>query len=176
SVPSSPGSRSPPPILGLSESGGIVLSAVRGDGLQWTGAIGAIRGRITERGTNISVPGVVVTLTGVGSTATDDGGQYSFGLLPPGRYGLEVVDSTFAGFLKLRKDDRDAVVGRGDTVRANFEVSSRASLIASMCKGEPSDPGTSVLLGHLDDGTGQWPKDLRVEAEWLTALTKTGTG
>src|SRR5205807_8463687 len=79
-----------PVLVGLSESGGYVLSAQWPDSLKWLGKIGAIRGRVAERETGAPVAGALVSLVGVGTTITDTAGSYSLMMLPPGRYGLQV--------------------------------------------------------------------------------------
>lgn len=159
----------------MTETGGVVLSGDWRDGSKWVGPIGAIRGRVTEKGSDRAARGVGISLKGVATTVTDSVGRFLFGLLPPGRYGLEVHDTAFAEFVRPRGDDSETGVNRGDTTEINFQVESRTTLMGTLCKDRR---GTldGVVLGRVSDGSGSWPRDLKVEAEWLAGVTQTGVG
>lgn len=160
-------------VTGLSESGGYVLSAQWPDSSRWIGRIGGIRGRVSERSSNAPVSGAAVSLTGMFSATTDLAGSYSFAPLPPGRYELSVLDTAFGQYLRPRHDAREVVVTRSDTLVADFEVAPRLALMDAICKDQSPAKGSSVLLGHIDDGTGAPPKGLRVQTSWVAEFTRT---
>jgi hypothetical protein len=115
-------------------------------------------------------------LAGVATTETDSAGLFKFPLLPPGRYVVQVGDTAFAEYAAPRKDERQVVVTKGDTVEANFFVTARDAVVEALCPGKWSGREMSILLGRVSDGSGSWPADLRVEGEWFAALTQTSAG
>jgi hypothetical protein len=154
-------------VARIGESGGLVVAARWPDSTTWTGRIGSIRGRVTEKGSTNPAPHVLVQIEGVDTTVTDGAGRYEFGLLPAGMYSVRLIDTTFEHFTRPRTATAETRVGRGDTVEVNFGAQSHASLIADLCKGEQSGPRTSTILGRISDGSGRWPRDLHIESEWL---------
>jgi hypothetical protein len=155
-------------VARIGESGGSVIAAQWPDSTKWTGRIGSVRGRVTQKNTPDPAPHVLVSIEGVGDTTmTDEAGRFTFGLLPAGLYSLHVIDTTLELFNRPRTAASEARVGRGDTVEVDFAVPSRAAFIADLCSDQRPPPRTSTILGRITDGANQWPHDLHIESTWL---------
>jgi hypothetical protein len=162
-------------VANLGESGGTVLQARWPDSTQWTGRIGSVRGRVSQKKSPDPAPHVLVSIEGMADTTmTDEAGRFEFGLLPAGLYSLHVIDTTLELFNRPRTASAEARVGRGDTVEVNFEVPSRAAFIADLCSDQRPVPKTSTILGRISDGANQWPRDLRIESVWLGDIGAVG--
>lgn len=153
-------------VTALLETGGYVVAASWNDGTQWSGRLGGIRGVVREARSGAPMEGVAVSVPGA-STATTNLGGYTLAL-PPGRYRLGLIDSTFAGYVEPRQQSRELVVGRSDTTVADFEVPSRESLLGELCRGYRGS-GTSILLGLIEPGGRGLPERLIVRASWIAS-------
>jgi hypothetical protein len=107
----------------LSEAGGFVLDAAWPDGERYTATLGAVKGRVRETKTERPIPDVTINVRGGTWAFTDSTGNYSFAVMPPGRYELAVIDSGKGG--RERRQTRTVAVELGDTVVADFELDPR---------------------------------------------------
>lgn len=151
----------------LSESGGYVVHAAWPDGTEWSNPIGAVRGQVREKKTGGSIPDAAISLSGTEVARTDSAGRFAVPRIPPGRYELAAIDSTFAGYTKPRFTSREILVSRGDTAQSDFELRSRESLLAELCR-TSGRSNTLTILGHLDDGSGPVPRGARLETSWVS--------
>lgn len=173
-TPSSPGSgrftfRAPGRLHEMSETGGVVLSAVWRDGSTWKTSLGPLTGTITEAGTHAPLPGVLVGLEANGEPfSTDSSGRFSIFPMLPGRYMVQVIDSAFTGFVAPRSESRQVEVGQDEALDVRFELPSRMSALRSRCQDLAPASATSALLGRLVDSTGAAPslRNLRISASW----------
>ena len=155
-------------LVGLSESGGVVVSAKWPDGSAWSPPSGRIRGQVIDRVAKSPIANAIVAMDGtVDSARTDSDGAFAFSPVIPGRYTLRVTDTTLSHFVKARSADREVVVSRGGTATIEFEGRSRASLQADLCKDQHPADGTATIFGAIADGSGEWPSKLTIESSWL---------
>jgi hypothetical protein len=153
----------------LAETGGYVLNAAWPDGTKWSSPFGGIRGYVGSASAE-PMGGVAVTTSGASAITTESG---AFSLpLPPGRYRLGLIDSTFAGYAEPRQQSREVVVSRNDTTRADFQVRSRESILADLCPGNRGS-GTAILLGLIDELGQSVPDNLTVRTSWVSSISGT---
>jgi hypothetical protein len=153
-------------VSDLVETGGYVLQASWADSTRWSEPLGGVRGVVRTADAGTPVYGVIVSAPGA-SAETNLTGEYLL-QIPPGRYRLGLVDSTFAGYAKPRQQSREIVVTRSDAVTEDFRLPSRESVLSDLCRGNRA-PGTSILLGRVEDRTGSLPEKLAVRSSWLTS-------
>jgi hypothetical protein len=152
-------------VNNLIEAGGYVVEASWPDSTRWSEPLGGVRGFV-RTSNSAPVDGVAVSAPGA-SAATNMTGAYLL-QLPPGRYRLGLIDSAFAGYAEPRQQSREIVVGRTDTVTADFRMPSRESVLADLCRGN-RPPGSSILLGKIEDSAERLPDKLAVRSAWLTS-------
>ena len=159
-----------------SETGGIVLSASWPDGQKFTSPLNAVTGTVTERGTLAPIRGIVVGLESDGRTfETDSAGRFSMSPVLPGRYVMQVVDTTLAGFVAPRTKSTEIEVRGGQAVDLQVEMEGKTELLKALCKGFDFSPATTTIISRIVDslGDGTVPKNLRVMAEWIQGGSKT---
>lgn len=160
------GSASQNVVNDLVETGGYVLDASWPDSTRWSEPLGGVRGVVRAADSSTPVDGVAVFAPGTSAT-TSSTGAYLL-QLPPGRYRLGLIDSAFAGYAEPRQQSRELVIGRTDTVSADFRMPSRESVLADLCKGN-RPPGSSILLGKIQASGEPLPANLAVRSSWLTS-------
>ena len=167
-----PAPRSPPSLVDLSETGGIVLDASWPDGASWKADIAPLQGSVTERGSGEPIAGAVAAIEGLADSVTADrSGRFTFGPLPEGTYSLDITDTTFGNYLRPRTVSRNVSVKKGAVADGSLELPSRSELVAELCKDRRSSGATATMLGRLKNGGVDLPSGLAVESSWQANYT-----
>jgi hypothetical protein len=153
-------------VDGLSVSGGSVVSARWRDGSSWAVASTGMSGVVVEQDTNQPVVAAVVSLEGTADTVvTDSLGRFAFATMVPGKYRLEVADTTLDAFARHRRESRVVDVVAGQTTVVRPTLPPIGVTIAQACRSVGS-VFRAVLVGEmLGRDTAAVGKGL-VRAEW----------
>ena len=161
--------RGNPDVSHRRETGGVVLGASWRDGLSWKTSLRPVTGTIVEEGTNIPIAGVLIGLEADGSAFhTDSRGQFAMFPILPGRYMIQMADTTLAGFIMPRAKSVEISLFPGDSLDLHYELPGRGRAIEALCKGTTPSPVTGTILGRIVDSAGgaELPGNLRLDAEW----------
>jgi hypothetical protein len=171
-----------PQIPQRNDTGGIVLSASWPDGSKWMTPIVPVTGIIVEPGSKIPLAGVLIGLEADGqSFHTDSTGHFEMFPVLPGRYMVQMVDTTLAKFMAPRSKSVEIELFPAESLDLHFDLQGRAQAIRSLCKNIEPTPTTSTILGRIVDSAGatKIPRDIRIVAEWTadgpTAARETRT-
>jgi hypothetical protein len=168
-APGLPGSRADRTELRaaeLRESGGIVLDAAWPDGIVWHDSTGGLSGRVVQRRSGLSIAGAVVGFAGTDmrvSTAAD--GTFELAPVVPGRYTVDVTDTTLADFASPRSTRSVVDVTHGRFTSLRVELPPLADVIRDLCRDQQMPRGTSMIVGRVRLTTGEHPVG-SVVARW----------
>jgi hypothetical protein len=152
-----------------SETGGIVLDAEWPDGSTFKTSLEPLTGLVTEHGSQLPLAGVMAGLEANGEAyATDSAGRFTIFPALPGRYMVQVIDTTYAGFIPPRSDSREVEIVAGEPVDLHVELAARIASLSARCKNTTPTSSTLMLLGRLVDSTGAEtvPAGVRVSVAW----------
>jgi hypothetical protein len=151
----------------VQETGGQVLGAAWLDGTQWQDSATGLKGRITERGTDKPIANAIVRLLGTSDTATtDDVGAFELQPVIPGKYMVEVVDTTLSMFSTPRTTSRAVEVTRGTVADFRASLPPASEVLQRKCKDEPSDRLTTIVAGRVVLPSGMSPERVELQAAW----------
>lgn len=154
-------------LVQMSETGGLVLSAVWTDGARYTTALQPVAGLVTESGSRKPLPGAMVYLDGTADTVlTDNVGRFAIFPVLPGRYEIHAADTTLFEFARVRDTDREIDV-TGATPALTLELPSRAAALKQYC-GADQSASSATVVGRLVDRTAGSRNlaDVRVTTSW----------
>jgi hypothetical protein len=155
------------------ESGGVVLTSEWPDGLKWRTALAPLTGVVRERGSSVPVAGALVSLEHIADTVvTDSAGRFSMHPVLPGRYSLQVTDTSFGAFVAPRTSSAELLVIHDQPPTANPELTSRGESVKKLCANVDVRGVTSTIVGRLLDAAGTpATRDTRLTARWLRTTT-----
>jgi Carboxypeptidase regulatory-like domain len=136
-------------VEGVHVTGGSVVSARWRDGSSWAEEPTGVSGVVVEEDSNRPIGGVLVSLGGTADTVvTDSLGRFSFAAMVPGKYRLQVADTTLEAFATSRRDWRvvDVVVGQMADVRQTLPPI--GTTIAHVCRNSGS-VFRAVVVGQM---------------------------
>jgi hypothetical protein len=129
----------------IEEAGGVLTEASWRDGVTWRAPLTGLTGTVLESGSQSPVPGAVVSIVGGSSTVADLGGEFMFAPLIPGRYAIEIADTTLSKFADPRRTTQEIEVRRDQLMRITARVPAVADVVAEACK--ERRPGITIVGG-----------------------------
>jgi len=133
----------------IQETGGQVLQAAWLDGTTWRDSTTGIKGLVTQRDDR-PVEHAVVTIVGTADTVeTDARGEFSFHSMVPGKYMIEVVDTTLSAFTAPRAQSRAVEIVRGKVATFRASLPPVTDVILRMCKDDQPERLTTVIAGRV---------------------------
>ena len=121
-------------VTEIEEAGGVVTEAKWKDGTAWRAALTGLTGTVLESGAQSPVPGALVRVAGGPSTVANRYGEFMIAPLLPGRYTIEIADTTLNAFADMRRTTQEIEVGRDQLVRMTTRVASATGAVAEACK------------------------------------------
>ena len=144
----------------VQETGGQVVQAAWLDGTMWRDSTTGLKGTVTQRDDR-PIEHALVTIAGTSDTAeTDSRGAFSFLSMVPGKYMVEVVDTTLGAFAPPRTQSRAVEITRGKVVEFRASLSPIGDVIQRMCKDDQPARLTTIVAGRV-----ALPKALAARAE-----------
>jgi hypothetical protein len=144
----------------IQETGGQVLQAAWLDGTMWRDSSTGIKGVVTQRDDR-PLAHALVTLAGTSDTVeTDSRGEFVFHSMVPGKYMVEVADTTLFAFTSPRTQSRAVEIMRGKVADFRATLPPVGDVILRMCKDDQPDRLTTVVAGRVS-----LPKTLAERAE-----------
>ena len=133
----------------IQETGGQVLQAAWLDGTTWRDSTTGIKGLVTQRDDR-PVEHALVTIAGTADTVeTDARGEFSFHSMVPGKYMIEVVDTTLGAFTAPRTQSRAVEITRGRVAAFRASLPPVAEVILRVCKDDQPERLTTVIAGRV---------------------------
>jgi hypothetical protein len=150
----------------VQETGGQVLEAAWLDGTIWRDSSTGIKGVVTQRDDR-PIAHALVTLVGTSDTLeTNDRGEFVFESIVPGKYMIEVTDTTLRAFAAPRSQSRAVDVVRGRIVAFRATLQSASDVILRLCKDNSADRLTTIVAGRLTLPVGYSPERAEIQATW----------
>jgi len=150
----------------VQETGGQVINAGWLDGTIWRDSTTGLRGTITERGTGKPIANAIVKVLATSDTlVTDDHGTFELWPMVPGKYMIEVVDTSLAMFSAPRVDSRSVEVTRGRIADFRASVLGASDVIGRLCKEKP-ERLTTTFAGRVVLPKDAPPGRRDIEVTW----------
>ncbi|MGH7668151.1 MAG: carboxypeptidase-like regulatory domain-containing protein, partial [Gemmatimonadaceae bacterium] len=162
-----PGSLRNVHVVQWRETGGEVLSAQWPDGSHAESSLGVITGIVRDPDGH-PLAGVRAGLDGTPTAATTDStGRFTMSPVVPGRYGLDVLDSTYAPFIDPRRAAQTISVHRDTLNVGAIVLQGRTQAANRLCGDETTTPSHSaVVLGTVTDASGLLARGANVAVSW----------
>ena len=133
----------------IQETGGQVLQASWLDGTMWRDSTTGLKGIVTQRDDR-PIEHALVTIAGTADTVeTDVRGEFSFHSMVPGKYMIEVVDTTLGAFTAPRTQSRAVEITRGKVADFRASLPPVADAILRKCKDDQPDRLTTIVAGRV---------------------------
>jgi len=150
----------------VQETGGQVLEAAWLDGTTWRDSSTGIRGLVTQRDDR-PIDHALVTIVGTSDTVeTDSRGAFAFHAVVPGKYMVEVIDTTLGAFATSRTQSRAVEVVRGRIAEFRASLPPIADVISRMCKDDQPDRLATVVLGRVELPKSIPSDRVSIQASW----------
>jgi hypothetical protein len=150
----------------VQETGGQVLQAAWLDGTIWRDSTTGIRGLVTQRDDR-PIDHALVTIIGTSDTVETDGrGEFTLHSIVPGKYMIEVVDTTLAAFTAPRTQSRAVEITRGKVVDFRATLPPIADVISRLCKDDQPERWSTTVVGRVELPKSTAPEHVTIQASW----------
>ncbi|HEY4304863.1 MAG TPA: carboxypeptidase regulatory-like domain-containing protein [Gemmatimonadaceae bacterium] len=150
----------------LIDAGGLVLNASWPDGTRFSTARSFVSGVVVGKGTGTPAVGAIVDLAGTSDTVkTDSTGHFRIETLP-GKYVIEVRDTTLSAYIAPRFQTTPVELREGAEATARLEVTPIERALGDVCHGQPMPPKSAIVIGYVALTAGELPHDVSVEANF----------
>ena len=150
----------------VQETGGQVLQASWLDGTMWRDSSTGIKGLVTQRDDR-PIAHALATIVGTSDTVETDGrGEFVFHSIVPGKYMVEVIDTTLGTFAAPRTQSRAVEITRGKIADFRASLPPIADVISRMCKDDQPDRLTTMVAGRVELPKSISPDRIAIQASW----------
>jgi len=151
----------------VQETGGEVLRASWLDGTIWRDSTTGLKGTVTQRTNGKPIANAIVRVLGTSDTVlTDDRGTFELERMVPGKYMIEVVDTSLAMFAAPRTDSRAVEIARGEVEDFSVALPAAADFVARLCKDKQTDRLTTIIAGRVVLPSGFSRERSELQASW----------